>query len=274
MCDCWVPPQVDQTGKVTAEMKPHKTNTRHRANEIMSKIGDQDPWFGIEQEYTLLAPDSLWPLGWPKNGYPGAQGPYYCSAGSGAAIGRDVADVHLKMCMFAGIKISGVNAEVMPGQWEYQVGPCHGMEMGDMLVMSRYILARVCEMYNVILTLDPKPVPGDWNGAGGHVNYSNKDTRTAGTGFDAIVAQCEKLGKRHAVHVAAYGEGNERRLTGAHETSSINDFSWGVANRGCSIRIGRMAAYDKCGYYEDRRPASNLDPYLVTGLIVETTLLL
>lgn len=89
----------------------------------------------------------------------------------------------------------------------------------------------------------------------------------------ATVLQVEKLRKRHAEHIAAYGEGNERRLTGKHETSSIHDFSWGVANRGCSIRVGRMVPYDTCGYYEDRRPASNLDPYVVTGMLVKSTLL-
>jgi hypothetical protein len=134
--------------------------------------------------------------------------------------------------------------------------------------MSRYILLRCAELYNVEVTLDPKPIPGDWNGAGGHVNFSNNDTRAEGVGWDNIQKQVEKLGKRHAVHIAAYGEGNERRLTGKHETSSMNDFSWGVANRGCSIRVGRMVPVDKCGYYEDRRPASNLDPYVVTRLLV------
>lgn len=129
-------------------------------------------------------------------------------------------------------------------------------------------------MANVTVTFDPKPIPGDWNGAGGHCNYSNKATRTEGTGWEAMKAQIAKLELRHAVHIAGYGEGNERRLTGLHETSSLDDFTWGVANRGASVRVGRMVPVNKCGYYEDRRPASNLDPYVVTKLIVETTLLM
>ena len=273
MADAYEPPRVLPDGTVK-EPVPLPTNTRHACADVMDKAKDQEPWFGIEQEYTVLDSRTKWPLGWPTNGFPGAQGPYYCAAGSGNAIGRDLIETHLKACLFAGINVSGVNSEVMPSQWEYQVGPCTGIDAGDQLWMSRYILLRLAELYNVTVTFDPKPIPGDWNGAGGHVNFSNNDTRAEGTGWDAIQKQVEKLGKRHAVHVAAYGEGNERRLTGKHETSSIHDFSWGVANRGCSIRVGRMVPVEKSGYYEDRRPASNLDPYQVTRLLVETTLLM
>lgn len=272
MCDAYEPPRVKEDGSVEP-IKPIPTNTRFACAAVMEKAKAEEPWFGIEQEYTLLDATSKWPLGWPKNGYPGPQGPYYCSAGAGCSIGRDLVEAHYRACLYAGINISGVNAEVMCSQWEYQVGPCTGIDMGDQLWMSRYILYRLGEMFNVEATLDPKPIPGDWNGAGGHTNYSTKGTRAAPGGFDVIKQHCEKLAKVHAVHIAAYGEGNERRLTGKHETSSMDDYSYGVANRGCSIRIGRMVPVEKCGYYEDRRPASNLDPYVVTKLLVENTLL-
>ncbi|KIZ04228.1 glutamine synthetase [Monoraphidium neglectum] len=273
LCDAYEPPRVNPDGTVT-DIVPIPTNTRAAAAAVMEKAAAEEPWFGIEQEYTLLNALTKWPLGWPDNGYPAPQGPYYCSAGAGCAIGRDIADVHYKMCLFAGVNISGVNAEVMPAQWEYQVGPCVGIDGGDHMWISRYIMYRVAEIFNVDVSFDPKPIPGDWNGAGGHCNYSNNATRAAGTGWDAIQEQIAKLEKRHAVHIASYGEGNERRLTGKHETSSMESFSWGVANRGCSIRVGRMVPVEKSGYYEDRRPASNLDPYVVTKLLVETTLLL
>ena len=254
------------------KMTPIPTNTRAACAEVMKKAEAQVPWFGIEQEYTLFHADGVTPLGWPKNGYPGPQGPYYCSAGAQNAFGRRVVESHYKACLFAGINISGVNAEVMPGQWEYQVGPCVGIASGDEVVMARYMMMRVCEEYGIIVSFDPKPKTGDWNGAGCHTNFSTAAMRADG-GFEAILKAIEKLGAKHDEHIAVYGKGNERRLTGAHETAPINKFSYGVANRGASIRIPRQAKLEGKGYFEDRRPASNMDPYLVTGKLVMTTCL-
>ena len=147
----------------------------------------------------------------------------------------------------------------MPGQWEFQIGPCEGIDSGDHLWMARYLMVRVTEELGVCVSFDPKPIAGDWNGAGCHTNYSTAKMRAAG-GYKTIIEAIEKLGKKHAEHVAVYGEGNERRMTGMHETAKLDEFSYGVANRGASIRIPRTAEKDGCGYFEDRRPASNIDP--------------
>jgi len=260
MCGCYFP-----------DGRPVETNHRHHAEEVFSKVLKEEPWYGIEQEFTLFTLDK-WPLGWPKNGYPGPQGPFYCSAGADVAFGRPVVEAHYRACLYAGVKISGTNAEVMPGQWEFQVGPCEGISIGDHLWIARYLLIRVCELYNVIVSFDPKPIPGDWNGAGCHTNFSTKKMRED-HGYDEIIKAIEKLSKRHFEHIAIYGSGNERRLTGRHETASIDKFSYGVANRGASIRIPRQTDKEKKGYFEDRRPASNIDPYIVSSKMIETVLL-
>ncbi|KKK26197.1 glutamine synthetase [Aspergillus rambellii] len=247
---------------------PNKFNYRHECNRLMETHAKEEFWFGLEQEYTLLGADG-WPYGWPKGGFPGAQGPYYCGVGTGKVYCRDIVEAHYRACLFSGIKISGINAEVMPSQWEYQVGPCNGIEMGDHLWLSRFLLHRVAEEFGVKISFDPKPIKGDWNGAGLHSNVSTASTRAEG-GMKAIEAAMKKLEARHAEHIAVYGEGNEERLTGRHETGSIDKFSYGVADRGGSIRIPRQVAKDGKGYFEDRRPASNACPYQITGIIVET----
>ncbi|CAA7399124.1 unnamed protein product [Spirodela intermedia] len=254
--------------------EPIPTNKRFSAEKIFShpNVIAEEPWFGIEQEYTLLQRDVHWPLGWPIGGFPRPQGPYYCGVGADKAFGRDIVDSHYKACLYAGISVSGVNGEVMPGQWEFQVGPAVGISAGDQIWAARYILERITEIAGVLVSFDPKPIQGDWNGAGAHTNYSTKSTRRNG-GMDEIKRAIEKLGLRHREHITAYGEGNERRLTGRHETADIHTFSWGIADRGASIRVGRETEMAGNGYLEDRRPASNMDPYVVTSMIAETTIL-
>jgi len=252
--------------------KPTETNHRFSCNTVMERAKDQVPWFGIEQEYTLLDQD-MHPFGWPKNGFPGPQGPYYCGVGANRVYGRDIVEAHYRACFYAGVNISGTNAEVMPAQWEFQVGPCEGITMGDDLWMARFLLHRVAEDFGVVVSMDPKPMAGDWNGAGAHTNFSTKAMREE-NGIVEINKAIEKLSKHHIRHIKAYdpneGKDNERRLTGLHETSSIHDFSSGVANRGCSIRIPRNVEEDGKGYFEDRRPSSNCDPYQVTEVLVRT----
>lgn len=247
---------------------PNKFNHRHECAKLMKAHKDQEVWFGLEQEYTLLDKyDNVY--AWPKGGFPAPQGPYYCGVGTGKVYARDMIEAHYRACIHAGINISGINAEVMPSQWEFQVGPCNGIDMGDQLWVARYLLQRVAEEFGIKISFHPKPLKGDWNGAGCHTNVSTSAMRVPG-GMKYIEAAVEKLAKRHLEHIALYGSDNEQRLTGRHETASMTSFSSGVANRGASIRIPRSVANEGYGYFEDRRPASNIDPYLVTGIMVET----
>ena len=246
---------------------PNSFNHRHECKKTMDQFAAEKPWFGIEQEYTLLD-EFGYPYGWPKGGFPGPQGPYYCGVGTGKVFCRDIVEAHYRACLYAGVKISGINAEVMPAQWEFQVGPCEGIEMGDHLWMARYLLERVAEEFGVKISLNPK-LMAEFNGSGAHTNVSTEAMRTEG-GVKVIHAAIEKLSKRHIEHIKVYGAGNEARLTGKHETASFDNFSSGVANRGASIRIPRSVAKEGFGYFEDRRPASNMDPYLVTAKILDT----
>jgi glutamine synthetase len=249
---------------------PHPTNTRAALREVSKKTASEEPWFGIEQEYTLF--DGKKPLGWPEDGFPGPQGPYYCGVGSDQVFGRDLMEAHMEACAAAGIRISGTNAEVMPAQWEFQVGPVGPLEVADQLWVGRWLLQRLGEDFGITVSLAPKPVPGDWNGTGAHTNYSTKAMRSKG-GMKVIEAACEALQKRHYDHIAEYGAGNTERLTGKHETCSIDQFRYGVSDRGASIRIPLATAQTGMGYLEDRRPAANMDPYRVCRLILETTCL-
>ncbi|CAK1588693.1 unnamed protein product [Parnassius mnemosyne] len=255
-------------------MEPTETNHRVKCQEAYDKCKDEEPWFGIEQEYILLDSD-LRPFGWPPGGFPPPQGPYYCGVGANKVFARDLVEAHYRCCLYAGVPICGTNAEVMPSQWEFQVGPSVGVTAADDLWMARYILHRLAEEYGVIVTFDPKPVQ-DWNGSGAHTNFSTKKMREE-NGIIEIEKAIDKLSKVHMKHIKVYdprgGKDNERRLTGLHETASINDFSAGVANRGSSIRIPRAVAEEKKGYLEDRRPASNCDPYAVVDALMRTCIL-
>jgi glutamine synthetase len=267
LCDCYCY-DVDKDILI-----PIESNTRHDAAIIFEKVKDHRPWFGLEQEYVFYDNKTGRPIGWPSDPkvVPEKQGKYYCGVGADRVYGREVVDKHYELCLKAGIQISGTNAEVMPGQWEFQVGPCEGIDSGDQLWMARYLLHKLCEDYDLTVSLDPKPEQGDWNGSGCHANYSTQNMREDG-GLSHIFKAIEKLSKFHPEHIEVYGD-NSQRLTGKHETPSPDDFTYGIADRTASIRIGRSVAKDRKGYFEDRRPASDCDPYLVTAKIAETTLL-
>jgi glutamine synthetase len=259
--------------------KPHETNTRDKLKYQLSggkysaTVNAFYPWVGFEQEYVLLKDGNV--LGWPMHGYPAPQGPYYCGIGSDEVIGRHVAEEHLKACLMANLAVTGINAEVMLGQWEFQVGP-GASKNGDPLVISdhlwlaRWLLYRIGEKYNIYATLNPKPKDGNWNGSGCHINVSTHEMRKKGGKrlFQKIMKQ---LSVEHKSFMEVYGHDNENRMTGKHETSNYNDFSWGVGDRTASIRIPPKTVEDNWrGYYEDRRPAANIDPYEASARIVES----
>ncbi len=247
------------------DMTPHPSNTRAACAAVAEKYAAQEPIFGIEQEYTFLQDGR--PLGWPKGGFPGPQGPYYCGVGTDEIWGRDIVEAHTTACMEAGLHISGTNAEVMMGQWEFQIGPVAPPLVADEIYVARWLLYRIAEDFDVAVTIDPKPMPGDWNGAGAHTNFSTKAMRE---GWDPIITACEALGTKAELHITNYGAGVERRLTGLHETAPWTEYSYGVSDRGASVRIPWQVGIDKKGYIEDRRPNSKCDPYKVTELIVDT----
>ena len=245
---------------------PHESNGRALIDD-----DDDDFWFGFEQEYTIWDPEIDLPVGFPATGFPAPQGPYYCSVGAGKAVGRAIVDEHLDMCLEAGINVEGINAEVMIGQWEFQVFAKSAKRAGDETWVARYLLERVAEDHDLAINWHCKPVHGDWNGSGMHANFSNSVMRTCGKEetFNGI---CEAFGGKITEHIEVYGADNDQRLTGLHETQSIDKFSYGVADRGASIRIPVSTIHAGwCGRLEDRRPASNADPYRVAGVIVTTT---
>ncbi len=245
---------------------PHESNARSTIDD-----DDNDFWFGFEQEYFLWDPITNIPLGFPEKGFPPPQGQYYCSVGAANAFGRDCIEEHLDQCLEAEINIEGINAEVATGQWEYQVFAKGAKNAGDQVWVARYLAERNAEKYGLSINLHPKPIKGDWNGSGMHANFSNGAMRDSGDEniFNKI---CEEFGKNIKKHINVYGADNDQRLTGLHETQSIDKFSYGVSDRGASIRIPIGTVEDGWkGRLEDRRPASNGDPYKIASVIVSTT---
>ncbi|MCB0837682.1 MAG: glutamine synthetase beta-grasp domain-containing protein [Bacteroidetes bacterium] len=245
--------------------KPHASNGRATIS-----ADDDDFWFGFEQEYFLWDLSTNKPLGFPESGYPAPQGPYYCSVGAGRAYGREIVEEHLDLCIDAGINVEGINAEVAAGQWEFQIFAKGAKEAGDQVWVARYLLERTAEKYGIAVNWHCKPVLGDWNGSGMHCNFSNSLLRNAGNKetYDLV---CESFRGVIAEHIAVYGADNHLRLTGLHETQAIDQFSYGVSDRGASIRIPIATVENGWkGWLEDRRPNSAADPYQVAGRIIET----
>ncbi len=254
---------------MNADGTPHESNGRATIEEAED---DTDFWFGFEQEYFLWDPETYLPPGFPAGGYPPPQGPYYCSVGAKNAHCRNLIEEHLDICLEAGLNVEGINAEVAPGQWEYQIFAKGAKRAGDEIWLSRYILERTAEKYGLAVEYHPKPLGDtDWNGSGMHANFSNEAMTTSGK-EETFTKICEEFGKNIERHISVYGDANDQRLTGAHETQSIHQFSYGVSDRGASIRIPVSTVEDGwIGRLEDRRPASNADPYKVAAAIVKTT---
>jgi glutamine synthetase len=260
---------------------PHKTNQRVKLkkfiddNNLGGGLKSDQPWFGWEQEYTLMTkPDYRegegLPLGFRPNSEPRAQGDYYCGIGSDNVVGRKIVEEHLEKCVEVGLEISGINAEVMLGQWEYQIGPVTALRGSDQLWVSRYILHRVAENHGVKISYHPKPIKGNsWNGSGCHVNFSNEEMRGEG-GLAHILKAMDGLKSKHQEHINVYGLHNEERSTGELETSDINVFNFGYSTRDTSVRIPIQTKIEGKGYFEDRRPASNCDPYMVSLRMLDT----
>ncbi len=243
----------------------HESNARAKIDD-----DDNDFWFGFEQEYFIMDVDTQLPLGFPIGGYPGPQGLYYCSVGGRNTWGRDLVEEHADQCIAAGINFEGINQEVAAGQWEFQLFAKGAKKAGDEIWVARYLLNRITEKYGYYIELHPKPVKGDWNGSGMHANFSNTTLRTCGS-KETYEKICEAFRPVRSKHIDVYGEFNEQRLTGLHETASINDFSYGVSDRGASIRIPILTVENGWkGWLEDRRPASNGDPYKIAGRIIQT----
>lgn len=245
----------------------HASNTRARLRKVAEKYAKEDAWFGIEQEYVLMKDGR--PLGWPAAGYPAPQGDYYTGVGTENVVGRELIEAHTEACLAAKLALCGTNAEVMLGQWEFQIGPLGPLQVGDDVWVARWLLKRLAEDYDISISFDAKPIKGDWNGSGAHTNISTAATRAEG-GMKVIESMCEKLKSFHEQHIRVYGANNHERLTGHHETCSIHEFRYGVSHRGASIRIPMGTANAGRGYFEDRRPAANMDPYQVATAIMET----
>ncbi|MFC3691965.1 glutamine synthetase beta-grasp domain-containing protein [Chenggangzhangella methanolivorans] len=244
---------------------PHPTNAR------ATILDDDGAWFGFEQEYFFYKDGR--PLGFPTTGYPAPQGPYYCGVGYAASgsVARKIVEEHLNLCLAAGINHEGINAEVAKGQWEFQIFGKGSKKAADEMWVARYILQRLCESYEIDIEYHCKPLGDtDWNGSGMHANFSTEHLRTVGGKeyFEALMAAFEK---NLMDHIAVYGPDNDKRLTGKHETAPWNKFSYGVADRGASIRVPHsFVKNDYKGYLEDRRPNSQGDPYAIASQILKT----
>jgi len=270
---CYPDPSRRNGVLVMCEVMMPDGKTPHPSNSRATIIDDSDAWFGFEQEYFLYR-DGV-PLGFPQNGgYPYPQGEYYTGVGykNVGEIAREIVEEHLDLCLDAGINHEGINAEVAKGQWEFQIFGKGSRTAADQVWVARYLLLRLCEKYGVDVNFHCKPLGKDvdWNGSGMHCNFSTKHLREVGGKeyFEALMAAFDKYKNEH---IAVYGPDNHLRLTGLHETQSIDKFSYGIADRGASVRVPHSFVNNGYkGYLEDRRPNSQGDPYQIASRVLQT----
>ena len=291
LCDTWLADKKKSQENNELVYISHPDNSRARAELIFDNptVVEQDPWYGMEQEFffttrvdALKSKDRFFeaPLGMTTEdgkewiSISGkTQGDFYCGVGPNNVKQRDVAEYILNCLSFARtVKCTGYNWEVAPGQCEFQIF-ASGIDAADSLLLFRYIAARAAEERGLSINLHPKPMSGDWNGSGCHTNFSTTAMRKPNSYDTTIKTALKSLKKNHSYHIENYGSGNKERLTGEHETASWETFTAGVGNRGASVRVPTQTYYDKTGYIEDRRPSSNMDPYIVTSLLANTVIL-
>ncbi len=245
--------------------------TPHPSNRRATILDDDGAWFGFEQEYFFYKDGR--PLGFPEHGFPEPQGKYYTGVGFSqvGSVARDIVEEHLNLCLEAGINHEGINAEVAKGQWEFQVFGKGSKKAADEMWMARYLLERLTEKYGIDIEYHCKPLGDtDWNGSGMHCNFSTAYLREVG-GEEYFKALMKAFEDHLEEHIAVYGPDNHMRLTGKHETAPWNKFSWGVADRGASIRVPHsFIRNDYRGYLEDRRPNSQGDPYAIASQVLQT----
>ena len=265
------PDVARKNGYIVLSEVMHPDGTPHSTNARATIEDDPDLWIGFEQEYFLFKDGR--PLGFPEAGHPSTpQGPYYCGVGykTMGSIARQIVDEHLDACLAAGINHEGINAEVAKGQWEFQIFAKGSKKAADDLWTARYLMMRLCEKYEVDMELHCKPIRGDWNGSGMHTNFSTKFIRETG-GKEYFEALMKGFQDNIAAHIDVYGPDNHLRLTGLHETQAIDKFSYGLSDRGASIRMPvNFIKNGYKGYLEDRRPNSEADPYQIISRILKT----
>jgi len=256
---------------VLCEVMMPDGETPHPSNKRATILDDDGAWFGFEQEYFFYKDGR--PLGFPESGYPAPQGGYYTGVGykNVGSVARQIVEEHLDQCLMAGINHEGINAEVAKGQWEFQIFGKGSKRAADEMWMARYLLQRLTEKYGIDIEYHCKPLGDtDWNGSGMHCNFSTAYMREVG-GKAYFEKLMEAFEQNRSDHIAVYGPDNHMRLTGKHETQAIDQFSYGVADRGASIRVPHsFVRNDYKGYLEDRRPNSQGDPYQIASQVLKT----